>query len=326
MVDYPKDMPLSMKLWLDTDGYIPDPDPNAISATSLLESTKSIILPTRAKATELSQNINSLASARIGHAIHDSIEKAWSGDLKPKIMALGYPEHVASRIVLNPSPELLKERSDIIPAYMEKRSSKIVEGRTVSGQFDFVLDGRLEDFKTTGVYTYQKDTSSKKFVWQGSIYRWLNPDIITKDEMGIQYIFTNWTASGLVREKNYPPSKILQQIHELHPIGEVDHFVKTKIREVISLWNAPEEQMPDCTSEELWREPPVYKYYKNPNSKKRSTKNFDNMQDALARQYKDGNVGVVDTVHGKVKKCKYCAAVLICKQKDNYILDGSLEL
>ncbi len=48
------------------------------------------------------------------------------------------------------------------------------------------------------------------------------------------------------------------------------------------------------------------------------------MAEANARLAKDGYVGAVITKKGTVGFCKYCEAAPACKQKDEYILDGSL--
>ena len=70
----------------------------------------------------------------------------------------------------------------------------------------------------------------------------------------------------------------------------------------------------------------TYKYYKNPQKTDRSTKNFDNLAEANLRMIDDGNVGTVLTVKGEVKRCHYCAAFTVCKQKDAYLADGTLQL
>ncbi len=84
--------------------------------------------------------------------------------------------------------------------------------------------------------------------------------------------------------------------------------------------------MPPCSDDDLWRKDPVFKYYKNPNSTARSTKNFDTFAEAHARLAEDGFVGKVVEVKGEVVACKYCNAFAVCKQKDTYIADGSLKL
>jgi hypothetical protein len=52
-----------------------------------------------------------------------------------------------------------------------------------------------------------------------------------------------------------------------------------------------------------------YIYWKDPaKTEGRSTKNFDNKNDAYMRLSEDGHVGVVKEIKGQVSACKYCPA------------------
>ena len=42
--------------------------------------------------------------------------------------------------------------------------------------------------------TYQNQSKDREYRLQGSMYRWLNPKIITKDVFNINYIFTDFNA------------------------------------------------------------------------------------------------------------------------------------
>ena len=74
----------------------------------------------------------------------------------------------------------------------------------------------------------------------------------------------------------------------------------TKLKEIHTYHNADQETLPECTDEELWATPTVYKYYKNPNKLDRSTKNFDTLDAAHARLASEGSVGIVNEVKGQV--------------------------
>lgn len=192
-----ENIPLSVALFLAVDHY--DYIPKTISATSLIRPLRQYILARRVPQGADIPDLEDFIAARFGTAVHDGIEKAWS-DEKTRVQALqdlGYPPNIIERIVFNPKPEDLKP--DSIPVYMELRSFKELMGFRVSGKFDFVGDGGLEDFKSTSVYTWIKGRKDDDYILQGSIYRWLNPEIITKDVLTIQFIFTDWHhASGWV--------------------------------------------------------------------------------------------------------------------------------
>lgn len=315
-------VPLSLAVFLATDNY--DHDSETISVTTLIKPLKQIILASRVPQEDALVDISNIVSSRLGSAIHDGIERSWLNGYKEAMKALGYPQRVIDRVLVNPEPEQLYE--GCIPVYLERRSSKQIEGRTVSGKFDFVGEGRLEDFKNTTVFTWVNNTKDDDYVMQGSLYRWLNQDIITADTMAIQFIFTDWSAAQARSSTKYPPTRTMEKVYKLKSVQEIEAFVQNKIRAIDALWNAEESAMPACTDSDLWRREPQFKYYKNPQKTSRSTKNFDNKQDAFIQMAQDGNVGIVKEVPGQVTACKYCPAFPICKQKDDLIAAGDLIL
>lgn len=317
-------VPLSLAVFLATDHYDHNDDPNTISATTLIKPVRQIVLSARVPETENVVDLASMVSSRMGTAIHDGIERAWKEHHATALSALGLPKRVISQIRINPKPEELQD--GIIPIYMEQRSSRKVEKYTISGKYDFVGDGRLEDFKSTSVYTAINHTNDEKYSWQGSIYRWLNPKIITQDEMAIQFIFTDWSAAKARADANYPQKRIQQRIIPLKSYQETDAYVLRKIRDIERYWHADEKDIPLCTDEDLWRTTPEFKYYKNPTKMTRSTKNFETYQEAHQRFMEDGQVGVVVEKPGKVTACKYCAAFSVCTQKDTLVASGDLEI
>lgn len=318
---------ISVAVWLAHDEY--DHDDTTISATKLMKPIKQLILSSRVPASgnaslpDISGNI----ASHMGTAIHNGIEKAWTYNAYQSLIKLGYPQAIAERVMVNPTKDELTKDKKIIPIYMERRSSKTIEGFTVSGKFDFVSEGKLEDFKSTGVYTYIHKTKDEDYRLQGSIYRWLNQDIITKPSMTIQYIFTDWKAFEYKQNpSNYPPSKMLGYPVKLMPIDETERYVRNKLIQIKDLSGKPESEMPSCTPKELWQKDPKWKYYKNPNKMTRSTKNFNNSLAAHNRLADDGHVGKVVEIPGEVVACKFCDAFPVCTQKDGYLADGTLKL
>lgn len=331
---------ISVAAWLAHDDYDYVTDPNYISVTTLIKPVKQIILANRLPEPEdmpKSDVISRYASCR-GSAIHNSIEHVWKNHHDSTLKSIGIKKKIRDKIRVNPTEEMLKEAEDngtsIIPVYMEQRHQKTAHGFTIGGKYDFVLEGYVEDFKTTSTYTYTKETNNEKQRLQGSLYRWLAPHIITQDVMKIQYLFTDWKAMDAQRDPNYPPQPIVEKRHQLYSMNDTTRYIDDKLIAIKQLADSPEEDMPPCTDEDLWRDADVYKYFKDPSKvengvpKKgsRSTKNFTNELDAMGFRQEKGGVGTIVTVKGKVKACKYCNVAIICRQKDAYLADGSLEL
>lgn len=316
------DAPLSIAVWLATDEYDHNPDPNVLSATSFLKPLKAVILSKRLTGEE-TVDISSKIASRIGVALHNSIEKAWKlQSLPATLAALNFPEDIIDKIVINPKT---LNKGDI-PIYIERRKNKIINNMTISGQLDFSMQGKLEDFKSTSVWSWIFGSNETDYIIQGSIYKWLHNDVITNDHMAINYIFTDWSKSESLKKKDYPKSKILSKNYLLKSESEIVNFLSDRIDKYKYYLDKSENEIPACTDTELWKRETTYKYYKNPIKKTKSTKNFTDKNAAYARLVEDNNVGEIIEVPGEVNRCKYCNAFNICTQKDIYLADGTLKI
>ena len=108
-------------------------------------------------------------------------------------------------------------------------------------------------------------------------------------------------------------------------VPETERWVAARLTLLSQLKDAPEESMPDCSDDDLWRSAPVYKYYgtENPTPGQRSLKNFDDLSEAMKHQAAKGK-GVVLKKPGQVSACKFCAALPICQQARNLVATGDL--
>lgn len=324
------EVPLALAVFLATDHYDHDNDPNTISATTLLKPLRQIILPSRIPAGEGLVNLADMMNSRMGTAIHDGIEKAWMHNHKQAMQNIGLPQRVIERVRINPTDEQLQGlaaiNEEVIPIYLEQRLSRQLGKWKITGKFDFIGEGKVQDFKSTSTFTYKKQTGADKYTQQGSIYRWLDPKKIHQDRMDIHYIFTDWKGAMAKTDPSYPPKRFHTQSFDLLSLNETEAFIRKKLAQIEQYWDAPEEEIPQCNDDELWRSEPQFKYYKNPEKTARSTKNFDTMQDAMIRLSEDGNVGIVKEVPGQVTACKYCPAFAACTQKDQLVAAGDLIL
>jgi len=314
---------LPLAVWLLHDEYDYIDEPNYISATSLLKSTRQLVLSRRVNQADRELDISAFLASRMGTAIHDSIEKAWVHSGSWAMKKLGYPERIYTNVQVNPSPEQLASNPDLIPIWMEQRAFKEIEvnGTTykIGGKFDQVIDGRLFDAKSTSVYAYLLGRKDADYAWQGGIYRWLNPELITDDHIYIQFIFTDWQKARARGDQDYPQTKALEYPVKMPSIDETENYIRNKLLQLQQYWDSPDESIPFCTDKELWRGETVYKYYSDPTKTTgRSTKNFDDKAEAHAFMASKGGKGIVIAVPGEVRACEFCPAFNACKQKDLY--------
>lgn len=317
---------LSMAVWLAHDEYTNGQDAfpgrDIISATALLKPVRQTVLAARVPDSESIPDVADMIASRFGHAIHDSIENAWRKGYEPALKKLGYPQKMIDKIRINPE---VKE-DGAINVYLEQRYYREVnvDGHDiiVSGQVDQIINGQLNDTKTTSVYAYVNRSKEEDYQLQGSIYRWLNPDIITSGIMMIQHVFTDWQRSQARISKDYPQSRLIEFPVTLLDLKTTENWIKNRIREIAANQHLPEGEVVRCTDKELWKSDPQFKYYSDPAKAAeggRSTKNFPNYPAAALHCSKAGK-GVVITVPGQVKACGYCKAFPVCTQKDEYEL------
>lgn len=321
-------VPLALAVFLATDNYDHNPDPFTISATTLLKPLRQIILSARVPADQTPPELISKVPNAIGSAIHDGIERSWRYNYRAAMQALGYPDKLIDRVRIDPTDEELAANPDIIPFYMEQRATRKVGKWTVTGKWDFIGEGRVEDYKSASVWSYMNQVNADKQTKQGSIYRWLDPKKITRDEMAIHHIFKDWKVGQVKTDPKYPPLPFHTQIFPLLSLAETENFIRQKLALIEKYWDAPEDQIPMCDDEELWRTEAVFKYYKSGDTNAaRSTKNFGSMQEAVIYKSTEGKgVGAIKEVPGQVKACNYCAGAPVCSQRAALMTAGLLWL
>lgn len=310
---------LPIAVWLLYDDYDYVNEPNYISATTLLAPLKQYILSKRIPPEERQHDVYDFMAASLGNAIHAGIEKAWK-EAGPQLMKkLGYPDHVCDKIVVNPDEEWLKLNPGYHPVWIEQRAYKELDGWLIGGKKDMIIDYRLFDNKSTSVWTYILGSNEQAYTEQGSILRWLEPEKIQDEFIYINYIFTDW-QKAMINRAGYPQTRTFEKPYPLMPIDKTEEWIRTKLAQITKYRTAKEEDMPRCSDEDLWRSAPQFKYYADPSKLGRATKNFDNLADANKMLAEKGK-GIVITKPGEVKRCQYCPAAPICKQRLEYVTE-----
>jgi len=323
------DVSLLLAVWLATDEYNHSDDPKQISATSLLKPIKQIVLARQNMGNAKVLDVMDLVPSKMGTALHDSVEKAWGNldSVKDVVQRMGVSKEIAESIIINPVGDI---PDGMIPIYIEQRTNKKIVGWTISGAYDAVMDGQVFDIKSTSVWTHIFGSNDIKYAQQGSIYRWLNQDIIVHDILQIRHIFTDWSGVKARSDHKYPQSRILSKSIPLMDVPVTEKFITNILKQVDKLLPITDQSlMPACTDEELWREEDKYKFYK-PNAKglisyARATKVFNTW--AEAQEYRDtlGKGGDIKEFKGGVKACKYCRVSQLCDQYKQLVVSGQIK-
>jgi hypothetical protein len=325
------EIPLVLAVWLAADnGYDLEYKPDVISATTLFKPVRSTILSRRVKSSQKSIDISSLVPSALGTAVHTAVEDAWLYHRDQAMRNLGIPEDVIEKICFNPDPKWgWDDDPDKICIYMEQRTQKTIEVDgitwTISGKFDAVVQGTVEDVKTTKTFNWIKGSNDEKYALQGSIYRWLNPDFIRGDFVNILMMFTDWSELKAKADPTYPQKNVVVRKLPLMSLEETESYVMERLRLLNRYIDKPEAELPQCTPDELWMDPPKGAYYKDKTKLTRATKLCDTAAEAHLRLSQDGNKGTIVKRDMEPKFCRYCDARPVCTQAENYIAQGILK-
>lgn len=312
---------LPLAVWLIHDEYDYDGRERAISATSLMKPTRMLVLQSRLKPEDFKSDVSEYVPRAMGHSIHDSMEKAWRA-YQINLRRLGYPQDVIDAVRVNPSDDELRSNPNIIPVFLEQRGERKIDGWIVRGKFDQVMEGILNDTKSTSTYSADSESKREDFKIQMSIYRWIDAarpiPYVTEDFGVINFVFTDWMKARAKGDPSYPQSRVQTIRIPLMSLDETENWIRGRLNALSRNQGVSEDRLPHCTPEELWMSEPTFKYYSDPTKTAgKSTKNFDTLVAANAFRNEKGK-GVVVTKLGEPKRCEYCPAFETCSQKDAY--------
>lgn len=320
------EVPLLIAAWAADDRYDYNNNPNYFSATTLIKNAKQIIMTNRAREEGVKVDILDFINSSLGTAIHDSIEKTWKHNKEQALSRLGLTKEQIDSIIVNPDKPITDPSKTVM--YIERRATKTlnVDGQDwiIGGKFDYVVNGELFDIKTTSTYTYVNDSNAENYIMQGSIYKYLHDDVVTGNVIHINYIFKDWQAGKVGTTPNYPKNRVIQKDYPLKSKEEVEQFLINKIKKYIEYKDLDESAIPLCSDEELWRDAPVYKVYKDKesfSSGSRALKNFQDYKEALEFSESRKTPAYIHTFISEPKRCKYCPGFAICKQRKSMIPD-----
>lgn len=313
-----KNISLAVAVWLAHDSYAHNSDPKQISATGLLTNVKELALKHHPDAVPVPEDIANLRASRVGTAVHDSIQDVWTTPEKrdKALRALDFPERLIGSVKVNPKAPSDNPQLDV---YSEIRSSRELNGWTISGETDFYAEETFQDFKTTGTYTYQAGTKTEDYIAQLSIYRWIFQDLPSNGMGQIHFLFNNWDSS-MINRPGYPQSDIVTMDLVLWSLDKTEAWIAQRLKEIeAAIAVLPDQtQMPTCTAKETWQGDSEFKYYAKAEAK-RATKVFGSDAAGAYRHLQDKGTGFVKEFPGSPTYClNYCSAFSLCDQGQSY--------
>jgi hypothetical protein len=257
-----------------------EPKPMEISATQLLQGTKSILLQKR-HYNEIEIDVADQIWMIFGTAIHSVLERHSEGKNEIK----------------------------------EERLYKMVDDYSVSGQFDLydAVSKRVIDFKSTSVWkiVYQDYSDWRK---QLLIYGWLLKDAGFEVNSGqIIALLKDHSKTKASSDANYPsePVATINFTFSEQDFAEIEQFVRDKVQDLKEKSKMDDDSIPPCTPAERWQSDTKYAVMKE--GRKTAVKLHDTEESARTQLVELGAKHYIQTRPGEDKKCKdYCNCNKFC--------------
>ena len=302
-----------------------------ISATGLIRPPRMRALEARHDA-QIETDVVDMIWSLLGQSIHEVLARAEPAKRLRQAWA-----HVVAAILAEASDagaQLIEALAPLVEKISkqnptgrvaEQRLETTLDGWVISGEADlWHEDGLLDDYKVTTVYTYQKAMEGDKSEWeqQLNIYAWLyglHSMPVTK--LRIVAILRDWKSSEVVKE-GYPDKQVKVVWYPLWPVEKTIAFVKERIALHQSVEKLNDDELPECTDEEMWLKPEAWAVRKKGAAK--ASKVFkiqgpEGEQQAEAYAKEKGEAYEVEHRLGEATRClRFCSAAPFCSQLASY--------
>ena len=251
---------------------------NCISATTLLQGVKQIILTER-HFDELEDDVSERIWAIWGQAVHSLLEHEGEND------------------------------------FTELEMSHKVGNITVTGRIDNydMMNGVICDYKTASIWKVKlRDFTDWEL--QGMIYAWL----LRKNGFEIKTcrfiaLLKDHSKTDSLRDRRYPAKPVY--VHEfpvtLAGIMKIDRFIKNRLHEYEASRKLHDDKIEPCSPEERWDKSTSFAVMKP--GRKKAVKLFDDVESANAKAVELGKLSFVETRKGESTKCRhYCLCSRFC--------------
>lgn len=258
-----------------------------LSATQLINSSKVVALSKKFE-NELEQDVSDMVWSIFGTAIHGVLEHG-------------------------------RDENHIV----EERLHAELDGWRISGAIDLQIVHEnaisIRDYKTTSAWAVMNEKSD--WEQQLNIYAWLVEKVKGDevDSVGIVAIIRDWSRRDAETREGYPPAPIKELPITLWPFEQREKFISDRIaaHSACEFALEAEEDLPDCTSDEMWEKPAVWAIKKTGNVRAKAL--YDNEVLATQELEKLGKGFEIEYRPGERTRCeKFCPVSGYCQQYRDY--------
>jgi hypothetical protein len=223
--------------------------------------------------------------------------------------------------LLGSAVHAILDRANVSNALQEERIHTELLGRRISGASDlYEHDGTITDYKVTSVYTSIYGSRIEDWTAQLNIYAYLFRSIgFAVNRLQIVAIYRDWRASDAERNADYPRSMIEQIDIELWPEAVQRSYIEQRLQQLIDAESQSDDELPECTSEEMWERPASYAVVKRGNkTARRVLQTREEAEQYISEQSKPADYEIVHR-HGRRIRCEsYCDVSRWCSVYQRY--------
>jgi len=204
----------------------------------------------------------------------------------------------------------------------EERMTAEIADRLISGTFDIYGNEEIWDVKTCKTWKVIYDPDFEEWTQQQNIYAYfLHLKGIPVKRLNIIALFLDWIESQALRNSNYPQAPTVQYNLPLWPWEKTKEFLFERVELMKKYEETPDDELPACTSEEMWEDPTKFACFKTTKAK-RATRVFDTLDESITYIKNTGgytNDSFIEIRHGRRKRCdKYCEVNAFCNHYQSY--------
>lgn len=254
-----------------------------LSATEILTSPRIVQLRKKHQA-EIEQDVSDMVWSLFGTAIHGVLEHG-------------------------------KDDSHVV----EERLHTTLDGWSISGAIDLqtIINGtvKVSDYKTTGAWGVMNEKMD--WTYQLNIYAWLveRAKGLKVTELEIIAIIRDWSKREADRREDYPKAPIVALPISLWNMEKTEAFVKDKLHQHADAYMSAEigDDLPLCSSEDMWEKPAVWAVKKTKNVRAKSL--HDSKETAEKAVETLGKEYTIEFRPGERVRCQnYCPVSKFCDQ------------
>lgn len=198
---------------------------------------------------------------------------------------------------------------------VEQRLYTDVLGVRIGGQVDMyhIPTKTLIDFKVTSVWSIIYDSRAKEWEEQLNCYAKLLREA-GHDVGHIQVcaILRDYQENARLRNPDYPEAPVKMVPLRVWSPEEVDDFLASRVMIHLSAQDLPDDQLPHCSSEEMWEHPTQYAVMQK--GRKRAVKLFADLEEAKAFSEKEQSYYIEERPGTRTRCEKYCPVKEFCSQ------------